>query len=166
MWTLHLDDVHLDHMEPHLVVRYGGRKAGKYTSPKNGKIRRVPLNPMALEAMFEWMAYLPAHAKTNPDNLVFPTARGGHHRMKKPPRGWLDWIETLRIRGVTGAPVVWHSLRHTCASMLVSGEWGARLDARGGAGTTRPSIGREHRALRPPRAVGGGEGRGGNEGTR
>ena len=124
MWTLHIDDVHLDHVEPHLMIRYGGRKAGKYTPPKNGKVRRAPLNPMAIEAMREWMEYLPKHAKTNPFGLVFPTARGGHHRMKKPPRGWLDWLEKLKIRGVTGAPVVWHSLRHTCASMLVSGEWG------------------------------------------
>ena len=53
--------------------------------------------------------------------LVFPTERG-HHRDRKPPRGWKAW---LKAAGITRR-VRWHDLRHTCASALVGGALGRK----------------------------------------
>jgi integrase len=128
-WSLRLVDVHLDDDEPCVVVRFGSP-----TGPtKTGKPRRIPLLPWVAEVLRVWLDQLPAYLTgalrrdgtrkvyDNEAQLVFPTRRGCRRRDKKPPRGWSDWLDKTRVVGVTGSPVVWHSLRHTCASMLVSG---------------------------------------------
>jgi len=129
-WALELRDLHLDDDDPHAIIRWGSR--AKPT--KTGRVRRVPILPWLVPIMQAWVRALPAFlmspsgkkAYANEHGLVFPTARGCYRRAKKPPRGWDRWLTRLEIRGVTGHQVVWHSLRHTCASMLVSGAWGRR----------------------------------------
>lgn len=112
--ALELADVHADHV----VVRYG--KPGEPT--KNGKIRRVPLFGMGLEAWRAWSKALPAYCKENPLGLAFPrpggTHRDEHHMVAYAT--WKKWVETAKL----GRHVRFHDLRHTCASCLVSGSWG------------------------------------------
>ena len=129
-WALRLADVHLDDAEPHVIVRFGG----KNRPTKTGETRRVELFGLALECARAWVAHLPRFLRSpsgrtvyrNENALMFPSARGEYRRDKKPPREWARFLREQRIEGATGVKVVWHSLRHTCASMLVSGAWGRR----------------------------------------
>lgn len=117
-WSLEIDGVHLDSAVPYLDVRYGG--VGRKPT-KSGQPRQVPLVGPALEAMREWLAVRASWCKRLKCALVFPTLRGAHRR-KKPPRGWK---ECLRKAGIVRR-VRWHDLRHTCASALLSGQWGRK----------------------------------------
>jgi len=129
-WSLQLCDVCADGDDPHVIVRWGGR--GK--PPKNGKPRRVPLFGWVAVVVKRQLELMPSVLKSpsgkkvyrNEHGLLWPSARGQYRRGKKPHRKWSGWLKLLGIRGVTGHPVVWHALRHTCASMLVSGAWGRR----------------------------------------
>ena len=125
-WNLHLADVNVSDDDPHIIVRFGGSRAGESTETKTSEVRRVPLLGPSLDAAREWLELLPSYCKKNPHALMFPTARGNRRRENKPPRGWYDWLENLKIKGATGAPVTWHSLRHTCATSLLCGWWGRR----------------------------------------
>lgn len=118
LWTLHLADV-VVHGNPHVVVRFGGFRGGKFRPTKGGKPRRVPLFGGALEAMRAWLSLLPAYSPTNPLGLVFPT-RAGSVRRGRPLYGWKKWLAAAKI----SRRVRWHDLRHTCASSLVGGWWG------------------------------------------
>ena len=134
-WTLHLADVHADAADPHVIVRYGGRKKGVFTPPKNGRLRRVELFGRALQAARAWLEILPTWCPRNPLGLMWPTSRG-HVRREKAPRGWSQATRQgakshLEAAGLHRAEarhdkrgVRWHDLRHTCASALVSGMWG------------------------------------------
>ena len=116
-FNLELADVHLDADIPYVDIRFGA-KGRKPT--KGGRPRQVPLVGPALPAMRSWIGNLGGWcARVNA--LAFPTKRG-NNRGKKPPRGWTGW---LRKAGITRR-VRWHDLRHTCASALVSGQWGRR----------------------------------------
>ena len=129
-WALRLSDVHTQGERPHIVVRFGS--PGK--PPKNGRIRRVPLFGMGLDAARAWLAQLPAYAKRNTLGLMFPTRRG-HRRHRRIFRAeWRDaeghrvgqtmrWTDVLRAAGITRR-VRLHDLRHTCGSSLVAGWWG------------------------------------------
>lgn len=108
-WSLRWDDVHQDHV----VVRYGSDGA----PTKSGKLRRVPLVPLAMIALKREMEF---RGRTS-SPLVFP-ALGGSRRDKGEPAGWKIWI---RAAGIT-RNVRWHDLRHTCASSLVAGWWGRK----------------------------------------
>lgn len=121
-WALQLCDVHIDTEKPYLLVRWGSK--GK--PPKNGKVRKVPLFSLGLEAAREWMEILPSYIgkHKNDNGLMFPTVTGCYRRWKKPPRGWQNWLDKLKIRGCTGNKVVWHSLRHTAATNLACGVYG------------------------------------------
>jgi integrase len=112
--TLELSDVHLDGPNPHITIRYGGRKGGKKLPAKNGKIRTVPVFGVALLAAREWLAQLPTYCPKNKHGLMFPRPTGGYWERSKAPDGWNTRLER-RVR--------WHDLRHTCASALVSGMW-------------------------------------------
>lgn len=126
LWALELVDVHTDDETPFVDVRYGAKA---HAPTKAGRPRIVPLVAPALEALNAWLAALPAYAPHNPRGLVFPSERG-HHRGKKPPRGWhahtvvengrptrvAGWLEQAGI----GRRIRWHDLRHTCASTLLS----------------------------------------------
>lgn len=117
--SLELVDVHDDSPHPHVVIRYGGYDG----APTKGKRPRiVPLFGIALEAVRrqrEWLASNP-----NDHGLLFPAVMGGRREAGHHP----EWFDRLRVkhklRGQTGVRVTWHSLRHTCASRLVSGAWG------------------------------------------
>jgi integrase len=128
-FNLELPDVHAFEPEPYLTVRYGSR--GK--PPKNGKIRRVDLFGVGLQAMRRWLEILPRYAPANPHRLVFPTPGGARRGPGKNLHGAgqrkgknvkIDFFrEHLRSAGIK-RHVRWQDLRHTCASALVSGMWG------------------------------------------
>lgn len=132
LWNLELSDVHAgeDEPAPFVFVRWG--KKGK--PPKNGKTRRVPLFGIALVAMREWLAGLPAYTRSrrypggdNPHRLAFPTARGCRRGYGKPPRGWRAFLVAAGLvpeRRHDRRSVRWHDLRHSCATSLLCGWWG------------------------------------------
>ncbi len=103
-------DVHLDDAEPHIVVRYGS--PSKPT--KNGRIRHVPLFGVAL-------ATLSAMTSEAAHGIVLPTPTGWYRRRGRvvEPADWKAWKRAARIT----RPVRWHDLRHTCATLLLSGAW-------------------------------------------
>lgn len=103
-------DVHLDGDEPHVVVRFGAPNE----PTKNGKIRHVPLFGVALETL-ERM-----HAEPHGD-VVLPSLSGWHRQKGRvvDPQEWRAWKTAA---GITRA-VRWHDLRHTCATLLLSGAW-------------------------------------------
>jgi integrase len=116
-----------------VVVRFGS--PGKPT--KNGRIRRVPLFGLGLEACRTWLEALPTYvssakistARANAQGLFAPT-RHGACRHKRRFSTTIDgrpasWTDVVRIAGL-GRRVRWHDLRHTCASFLVAGWWGRR----------------------------------------
>ena len=143
-WCLHIEDVHVDGDDPHVLVRFGSWDAKKkrYRPPKGRsgekKTRRVPLFGLGLDATRAWLKVLPAYAPHNPLGLVFPTPavesggkdgrrdhRGGARRGRKPPACWSKVVAEVEAPRLGRKPW-WHLLRHTCASSLVSGWWGQR----------------------------------------
>lgn len=126
--TLRLRDVHIDVPEPFVTVRYGSPPDGP---PKNGKIRRVPLLPLAFEAVVAQLALLKEplgsakkpRPRMNLQGLLFPTEREGSFRDPDHVMPWATWA---KVRSPLGNQLRWHDLRHTCASSLVSGWWGRR----------------------------------------
>ena len=129
--NLHLADLVVDGPRPEVIVRYGSK--GK--PPKNGRIRRVPLFGIGLVAARRCLELLPSHCKSNPEGLVFPTPRGcrrqpGKHlhaarwNARKKKQVKVDLFKEYMAAAGIRRPIRWHDLRHTCASMLVSGEWG------------------------------------------
>ena len=113
-WFLERSDLEVEASIPHIIVRRGSK--GK--SPKNGKVRRVPLFGLA-----ESVAKM--RLVTCSGNLVFGTGDGAARVRGAAggPRAWKAW---LRRAGITRR-VRWHDLRHTCASALVNGRWGERV---------------------------------------
>lgn len=110
--SLHWQDVHLDGADPHVLARYG--KPGK--PRKNGKVLRVPLFGVALEA-FEKMP----RQRTG---IVFPALRGGY-RAKGQIFDRDDWKAWLKAAGIERR-VRPHDLRHTCATLLLNGDLGRK----------------------------------------
>lgn len=111
-------DVHLTGPAPHVVVRYGS--PGKPT--KSGRIRKVPLLPLALAAAQSW-AQLRTPAEHGSPQYFFSSVRGGP-RDKGHPVGrhalWAGWMAAAGI----ARTVRWHDLRHTCATLLLTGAFG------------------------------------------
>jgi integrase len=127
LWHLHLEDVHLDDLEPWLWIRFGGRRGSTLQPPKNGKPRRVPLIPSAVTALRSWIAQLDTYTATrkqkvarNPHGLLFPGRFGEYRDKSKQPASWKAALSKA------GLSMRWHDLRHTCASSLVAGWWGRR----------------------------------------
>lgn len=114
VYALKAEDVTFEGPHPEVLVRFGDRDE----LPKNGKIRRISLFGVALEAALEQRDLL-VHQK-NRHGLLFPGERGGWRPKKKAPKGWTSW---LRAAGIERRVRV-HDLRHTCAAALVSGMWG------------------------------------------
>lgn len=121
MWGLHWSDVHMGSDRPEVVVRHS------HAGPtKNGKIRRVPLLPPALEAFKRLHGLHPKRTAA----LVFSTPTG-LRRGKSDEAGWRDRHITKTevepgwktLAGITRR-VRFHDLRHTCASHLLMGTWG------------------------------------------
>jgi integrase len=122
IWELRSADVRADSPRPHVVVRYGSEGKG---ATKTRRIRYVPLLPGAIEAWERWCEA--AAERIEATGVAFPPLRGSRRatRAPGPPPWWERAVQESGVRGQTGAPVRFHSLRHTCASMLVSGSWGA-----------------------------------------
>jgi integrase len=130
-WCLHLEDVHVEGDDPHVLVRFGSwdKRTRRYRSPKGRKgekhTRKVPLFGLALDAARAWLEALPTYAPKNPLALMFPMP-GGQRRDSKPPACWTKVVTGLGIVPRIGRKPWWHLLRHTCASSLISGWWGTR----------------------------------------
>lgn len=122
---LELADLVVDGPDPHVVVRYAGRRRGEKLPPKSGKCRTVPLLPPGLAAARAWLALLDRYAPENPERLVFPTP-GGKIRQQGKPLGRTSTLrEHYRAAGVKLRPHLhWHALRHTFATNLVTGVYG------------------------------------------
>lgn len=129
--NLELRDVHLGAAVPFVLVQFGSDDRGP---TKTGKKRRVPLVGGAPVALRAWLEALPTYAPKNPRGLVFPT-HGGHARDASHPFGrrgrpvraslWHAWLAEAGItRRLTP-----HSLRHGCATDLLTGAGGTRLEA-------------------------------------
>ncbi len=137
-WNLELRDLHVKGADPHVVVRFGSK--GKL--PKNGKVRRVPLFGLGLEAARGWLALLPKYAPKNPKRLVFPGPTGARRGIGAPCQSKketsiVDGVKKVKVTKVELFPVWleaagikrhlrWHDMRHTCGSSLVAGWWGRR----------------------------------------
>ena len=122
---LELADIVVDGPDPHVTVRYAGRRKGKKLPPKSGKIRVVPLFGDGLAAAREWLAFLPTFCPNNPEGLAFPTSKGKLRYQGK----FLGKSDTLRgyyrAAGIELRPHLhWHALRHTFATNLVTGAHG------------------------------------------
>jgi len=123
-WNIELWDVHVERDPPHVVIRFG--KKGK--APKNGRIRRVPLFGLALEATLRQLVRLSDPKRRNVNILLWPTLRG-ERRQGKAPRHWSEYREAAGLvpeRRHDRQRVRWHDLRHTCASSLIAGWRGRR----------------------------------------
>jgi integrase len=114
-WNLEMRDLVVTGPEPHVTVRFGSRGL----PPKNGRIRRVPLFGIGLDAATRWLEVRLAHDSP----LVFPTVTG----CRRLPGAPSDFGQSLASAGIT-RHVRWHDLRHSCASSLASGWWGPRWD--------------------------------------
>lgn len=116
-------DVHTEGDTPHVVVRYG-RPPARPT--KTGKVRRVPLFGLALDAARRQVARAPGA-------VFWPAPRGGFRsryrvlgRVHLSDGRYADVWPSVVLEAGIGRPVRWHDLRHTCASACVSGWWGRR----------------------------------------
>lgn len=118
---------HLEGSTPYVEVCFG--KPGKPT--KNGKIRRVPLFGIALAAARSWVSFWKVddagrHAVER-DRFFFSTRTGRARRVGHPFPGktherWnARWDRWLRRAGIT-RNVRFHDLRHTCATLLLTGK--------------------------------------------
>lgn len=96
--------------DPTVTLRYGAPG----TPTKGGKLRVVPLLGLAVEAL---------RRATRRGPLVLPTATGGHRSLGHivDADEWRAWLAAAGIR----RRVRWHDLRHTCATLLLSGAYGA-----------------------------------------
>ena len=116
--SLRWEDVHLLNelgvllAKPHVLVRFG--KPGKPN--KNGKVHTVDLFGLALEAFLA----MPRKAK----GIVFPAKRGGY-RAKARVVALKDWNAWLAAAGISRR-VRFHDLRHTCATLLLNGDFGRK----------------------------------------
>lgn len=86
-----------------MIVRTRVTDGKRYVEPKNGRRRRVPLTPRALEALDSIPASIP---------LVFPAAHGGYINLNN----WRNraWAPALEAAGVEQRGP--YALRHTFAS--------------------------------------------------
>jgi integrase len=137
-WNLQLRDFHVEGVDPHVVVRFGSK--GKL--PKSGKVRRVPLFGLGLQAAKRWLAVLPKYAPKNPLRLVFPGPTGARRGIGAPCLSKKETtvendVKRVKVTKVELLPVWlaaagikrkirWHDFRHTCGSSLVAGWWGRR----------------------------------------
>ena len=118
-------DVHLHGVDvPYITVRYGGTP----TKPtKSGHPRDVPLLPMAQRALTGWYELRKTWCKENDKRLAFPAQYGGYRSAGKilGRKHQEIWTTLLRRAGVT-RHLVWHDLRHTCATALLGGFFGQK----------------------------------------
>ena len=122
-FNLELVDLHTEGPSPHVMVRYGSRG---HRPPKSGNVREVPLFGDGLTAAREWLRELPNFCPDNLRGLAFPTRLGTVRGIGKPLGRGSAWRDTLAKAGITRRGLVWHSLRHTAATNLITGALGRR----------------------------------------
>jgi len=66
-------------------------------------------------------------ARANPADLVFPSLSRGlptYRAERRPPKCWRAWLAAAKLDAgrEDPAPVVWHSLRHTFATLALAGK--------------------------------------------
>ncbi len=82
--------------------------------PKSGKVRRVPLIGLAIQAA-TWAV------ECARGEYAFPSPRTGKKRYDgRVPHGWRVWLRRAGFK----RRVRFHDLRHTCATSLLAGWWG------------------------------------------
>lgn len=126
LWGLHWDDILFDQDNPEIIVRHS------YTNSPKGRAAifdRVPLLDRAKEVLLAWRDW-PGRVRSK---LVFPT-RAGNMRCEDDTAGWDDKKEANRYTfgyrhkaGIT-RHIIFHQLRKTCGTHLVSGTWGRMWD--------------------------------------
>lgn len=109
-------NVVLDAHEPYWFVEYGARQGAKLFPPKNGKQRRVPLFGIGLAGAQLYRKLVGELAWKNDDALAFPSRRDGMVRDRF--RHWYTWLAAAGVRTDYDS----YKLRHTCASLLLSGD--------------------------------------------
>jgi len=109
-WSLLLEDIDLD-------GRVVTIRSGKSGATKSGKVRRVPLFGLALDAAREavW-------AQKRGCRFAFPCPRTNRRRATDHPRQFKRW---LKVAGLDNS-IRWYDLRHTCATALLAGWWGRK----------------------------------------
>ncbi len=124
MRALRAEDVHADAPAPYMLIRYG-KPPTKPT--KGGHPREVPMLPMALRAYREWQAICATWCKNNYKGLAFPAQYGGYRSEGKMlgRRNQEIWKKLMDDAGVR-RHLVWHDLRHTCATALLGGYFGRK----------------------------------------
>lgn len=109
LWSLRTADIDLDARL--VTVRYS--KGDRPT--KGGKIRRVPLFGLALDAA--------RVAVERGKVFAWPSPRTGERRYPSShPSRWEGWLVAAGIK----RSVRWYDLRHTCATSLLAGWWGRK----------------------------------------
>lgn len=109
-WRLRWEDVDMDARL--VTVRY----SVKGLKTKSGKIRKLPLFGLALEAF-----RAAEHSRKGGCEYVFPSPRTNKRRADSSnPTRWEKWT------GAAGVDPAfrWYDLRHTCATSLLAGWWG------------------------------------------
>jgi len=121
LWALRWGDLTTDGARPEVAVRRSHKRA----TTKGGKVRGVPLLPEALVALGTLRAL--DDFSTDSDDLVFPSDTG-LQRLPDDDHGWSSRkvrgkprVGHREIAGVRPA-VMFHGLRHGCASLLVMGD--------------------------------------------
>jgi integrase len=117
-------DVHLDAETPFITVRYG---SPPMKPTKSGHVREVPLLPMAVRALKDWQEIRKTWCTNNFKELTFPAQRGGYRSEGKflGRANQNDWKKLLRAAKIE-RHLVWHDLRHTCATALLGGYFGRK----------------------------------------
>ncbi len=122
-WTQHTRDI--DPVTWRMVVRFGGRNGTTLIPTKGRRPRVVQLLPPAIEVVRRQLARLAT--RENPRGLLWPSRaanRGGAFRAERSIACWSAWVAAAGLdKGREDpAPVAWHSLRHTFATLALWGK--------------------------------------------
>lgn len=114
-------NVALEGESPSAVVEFGSTDAGtrERLSPKSKRFRRVPIFGIALWAWRRFRAL--TSAWPNPEGLAFPREDGTPRAIARSGRAEFRRWETYRAAAGLRPEVRVHDLRHTCASLLLTG---------------------------------------------
>jgi integrase len=106
-----------------IQVRYSFGLAVKATSSH----RTVPMLPPLKAALDAWRRH---GGTTKAHGLVFPADGAGRHtKTGHHSRGYdANWEKQWRAKVGCAPHITFHDLRHTCASHLLMGTWGMRLE--------------------------------------